>query len=107
LNYFDLSGESWVRVELHNIEDRLETYQARIIRIAKIKRLGQGAVSRPTIKLGICMGRTYKEVEVNLTDRSGFTYQMLIGRSFLKGSFLIDPELSFISRVACMSAAEK
>ena len=107
IEYFDVAGESWVRFELRNFEERLETYEARIMRIAKIKRLGQEAVNRPTINLGICIGSTYKKVEVNLTDRSGFNYQMLIGRSFLKGSFLIDPELSFISRAACIIAAEK
>lgn len=107
IEYFDVAGEPWVRFELHNFEERLETYEARIVRIAKIKRLGQEAVNRPTINLGICIGSTYKEVDVNLTDRSGFNYQMLIGRSFLKGSFLIDPELSFIGRAHCMNAVGK
>ena len=107
IEHFDVAGESWVRFELRNFEERLETYEARIMRMAKIKRLGQEAVNRPTINLGICIGNTYKEVEVNLTDRSGFNYQMLIGRSFLKGSFLIDPELSFISSEECMNPAEK
>jgi hypothetical protein len=107
IKFFDVKGESWVRFEFRNFEERLETHEARIVRIAKIKRLGHEAVNRPTINLGICIGSTYKEVEVNLTDRSGFNYPMLIGRSFLKGSFLIDPELSFISSAACMNAAEK
>ncbi len=107
IEYFDVKGETWVRFEISNFEARLETYEARIMRITKIKRLGQEAVHRPTINLGICMGSTYKAVEVNLTDRSGFNYQMLIGRSFLKGSFLIDPALSFISSAECMIAAEK
>ena len=86
IDYFDRAGERWVRFRFRNFEDRYQVIEARTIRTAAIKRLGQEAVDRPVIRLGICIGNTFKQTEVNLTDRSGFDYQMLIGRSFLAGS---------------------
>lgn len=101
IQYFRREDESWVRFEFRNVEDRLQVFEAKVIRTTQIKRLGQDATRRPTIKLGICIGNTHKEAEVNLADRTGYNYQMLIGRSFLKGLFLIDPEVSLVSRMDC------
>jgi hypothetical protein len=56
---------------------------------------------RPVIRLGICLGNVYKEVEVNLQDRSKFNYQMLIGRSYLKNSFLVDASATFTVETNC------
>lgn len=101
IEYFRRKDESWVRFVFRNLEDRLEVYEAKVIRTTQIKRHGQDAARRPTIKLGICIGNTYKEADVNLVDRTGYNYQMLIGRSYLEGLFLIDPGLSFVSRTDC------
>ena len=51
--------------------------------------------------LGICLGNVYKEVEVNLEDRSKFNYQLLIGRSYLKNSFLVDASATFTLKPNC------
>ncbi len=102
---FERNGERWVRFDLTNWKGRIETFEAKVSRTAKIKQLGQEADSRQVIKLGICIGGTYKEVEVNLEDRSGFNYQMLVGRSFLKGSFIVDPELSFTIKPNCQGVS--
>ena len=57
--------------------------------------------------LGICLGTIYKEVEVNLVDRSHFNYQLLIGRNFLIDSFLVDPSLTFSTKPKCKSVINK
>jgi hypothetical protein len=85
----------------------VETFEAKVIRTAKIKQIGQEADKREVIKLGICVGNTYKEVEVNLEDRSGFNYQMLIGRSYLRESFIIDPELGFTLKPDCRGVSDQ
>jgi hypothetical protein len=107
ISYFQRNNDTWVKFDFRNFKDRKETIEAKVVRTAQIKRLGQEAASRPVIRLGICIGRTYKEAEVNLSDRSGFNYQMLIGRSFLAGSFLIDPEISFVSQPDCKGETEQ
>lgn len=107
LEQFKRDGETWVRFDLHNYKNRQETFEAKVIRTTRIKQLGQKADSRPVIKLGICVGNTYKEVEVNLEDRRGFNYQMLIGRSFLKGSFIVDPGLTFTIKPDCQGVSDQ
>jgi hypothetical protein len=106
LRQFKREGETWVRFDLRNFKGRMETFEARVIRTAKIKQLGQEADSRPVIRLGICIGNTYKEVEVNLEDRRGFNYQMLIGRSFLKRAFIVDPGLTFTIKPNCQEGSD-
>ena len=106
LKHFKRDGEIWIRFDLRNYKNRMETFEAPVIRTAKIKRLGQEADSRPVIKLGICIGNIYKEVEVNLEDRGGFNYQMLIGRSFLKGSFVVDPGITFTIEPNCRGTSD-
>lgn len=107
LQQFKRDGETWIRFDLHNFNNRLEIFEAKVIRTTRIKQLGQKADIRPVIKLGICVGNTYKEVEVNLEDRSGFNYQMLIGRSFLKGSFIVDPGLTFSLKPDCQEVSDQ
>ena len=106
LKQFKRDGDLWIRFDLRNYKKRMETIEAKIIRTAKIKQLGQEADRRPVIKLGICIGNTYKEVEVNLEDRGGFNYQMLIGRSFLKGSFIVDPGITFTTQPNCRGTSD-
>ena len=107
LEQFKRDGETWVRFDLRNFKNRVQAYEAQVVRTAKIKQLGQEADSRLVIKLGICIGNIYKEVEVNLEDRSGFNYQMLIGRSFLKGSFIVDPGISFTIKPNCRGVSDQ
>jgi hypothetical protein len=69
--------------------------------MATIKQHDAESVTRPVIRLGICLGTVYKEVEVNLEDRSKFNYQLLIGRSYLKNSFLVDASATFTLKPNC------
>ena len=107
LEQFERDGQPWVRFDLRNFNNRMETYEAKVIRKAKIKQLGQEAASRPVITLGICIGNPYKEGNVNLENRSGFNYQMLIGRSFLKGAFIIDPGRTFTVKPNCRGVKDQ
>ena len=55
------------------------------------------------IELAICMGKTLRSIEVNLTDRSAFQYPLLIGSEALKRfNALIDPNLKYAAgKPAC------
>ena len=98
---FKRGGEAFVRFDLTNWKGRTETIEAKVIRTAKIKQHDSGPELRPVIRLGICLEKIYKEVEVNLVNRSNFNYQLLIGRSYLKGDFLIDPSKTFTVKTDC------
>jgi len=98
---FKRGGETYVRFDLTNWKGRTETIEAKVIRIAKIKQHNAEHELRPVIRIGICLKNTYKEVEVNLVNRSKFNYQMLIGRSFLKGDFVIDSSKTNTVKTNC------
>jgi hypothetical protein len=104
---FDRDGEKWVRFNLKNWKGRTENIEARVIRTATIKQHDTESATRPVIRLGICLGNVYKEVEVNLQDRSKFNYQMLIGRSYLRKSILVDSSVTFTVEPDCQGAIHK
>jgi hypothetical protein len=107
LEEFYRDGDKWVRFKLKNWKGRTENFEAKIIRTATIKQHGNESLTRPVIRLGICLGNVFKEVEVNLEDRRKFNYQMLIGRSFLKNSFAVDSSATFTVEPDCQGAAPK
>lgn len=103
---FKRAGATFVRFELTNWKGRTETIEAPVIRMAKIKQHNSKPERRPVIQIGICLGRVYKQVEVNLVNRSNFNYQLLIGRSFLKGQFAVDPSKTFTINTDCQKVLQ-
>jgi hypothetical protein len=53
------------------------------------------------IKLQVCIGSYAAETQVNLVDRTGFIYPMLIGRKFMEGHFIIDPAVKHSVEPVC------
>jgi hypothetical protein len=39
--------------------------------------------------------------EVNLVNREGLNFRMLIGRAFMLDNFVIDPNATFLTRPSC------
>jgi hypothetical protein len=104
---FERDGTTWVRFQLENWKGQTVSMEAKVIRTVKIKQHGMQAAVRPVIRLGICLGDVYKEVEVNLEDREKYNYQMLIGRSYLRNSFLVDASASFKVKPNCQGVIPK
>lgn len=107
IDEFYRGGDKWVRFKLKNWKGRTVSFEARVIRTVKIKQHGKQSALRPVIRLGICLGNVYKEVEVNLEDREKFNYQLLIGRSYLKNSILVDASASFTVKPSCQGVTYK
>lgn len=101
LTPFERDGESWIRFSLEDKDGRLVGFERRIVGRIKIKRHFGKVQERPIVKLGICLGGVYKVTRVNLVDRRGFRYPMLIGRDELQGRFIVDPQETFRSRPRC------
>jgi hypothetical protein len=104
---FEREGDEWVRFRVENEAGESSVLERPIVRIARIKRHYGGQQERPVISLGICIDRIYKEVPVNLVDRTGFKYRLLIGRSYLAGDFLIDSGARHMAQPACSVAAAR
>ncbi len=104
---FTRHEEPWVRFEVKNKSGDKLTLEKKVQRWVQIKRHGAELQKRPVILLGICLGYFYKEVEVNLVDRSDFNYPMLIGRSFMAGSFIVDPSAKFTVPPSCTESRSR
>ncbi len=98
---FQRDEQGWVRFTIKNWEDKKQTLERKIIRHVRIKEHDGGTQRRVVVKMGICLGTLYKEVDVNLVDRSHFTTGMLIGRSFMEGQVLIDPASTYTHTPRC------
>jgi len=98
------NGEDWVSFSVKNFEGNITLIEKPIHRVAKIKSHFGEMQERYVVKMGICLGSVYREEEVTLADRSGFNYQMLIGRNFIKNDFLVDPGNTFLSKPSCKKA---
>lgn len=98
---FERDGKRWMRFSVEDEHGELATFERPIIRKVRIKRHFGQAQERVVVDLGVCLGNQYKVTQVNLVDRSGFIYPMLIGRDDLAGRFVVDPQQKFRSRPNC------
>jgi hypothetical protein len=104
VSVFKRKGENWVRFDVTDRLGKTVTLERKVHRMTKIKQHDRPPDFRPVVRLSICLGDTFKVVEVNLRDRSDFNYQMLIGRSFLKEDFVVDASVKFTKRPRCRGA---
>ncbi|MEM7330298.1 MAG: RimK/LysX family protein [Pseudomonadota bacterium] len=77
-------------------------YTAPVVRWVSIRRRGGGFIVRPVVMMDLCVAGVRVTGEVNLADRSGFNYPLLIGRNMLSDAGIsIDSRQIFSSRRAC------
>ena len=98
---FERNNAKWIRFDVRNRKGQERTIEKEVFRKTRIKRHKAKSASVYVVKLGVCLGDYYREVQVNLSDRTGFNYRMLIGRSFINDVFIVDPSLRFTSRPSC------
>ena len=99
---YSKGGVEWVKFSVKNQEGDTLNVDKPVKRVTQIKQKGNRPNrKRPVIEMGICLGNVYKEVEVNLADRANFNYPVLVGRSFLEGSFVVDSGHKFVLGIDC------
>jgi hypothetical protein len=103
---FERDGETWLRFEIVNHKEKKITLERPMYREAKIQRHFGRRQVRPVVRLGLCLGDLYKEVQVNLVDRTGFTHPLLLGRSFMKDQVMVDPSAQYTVKPNCPEARE-
>lgn len=102
---FERDGKEWVRFTLSNGGGQQVEIERPIVRRATITRHFGEKQERLVIRMGICLANVYKELNVNVVDRSGFQYPVLVGRSFLEGDFIVDSEQSYTVKPQCADDA--
>jgi hypothetical protein len=98
---FKRDGKKWVRFRVVNRTGEWILLERKVFRFVRIKSMGSESQRRHVVEMGICLGDTGKQVQVNLVDRSGFKFQMLVGRNFLKDSFIVDPSAQYTREPVC------
>jgi hypothetical protein len=101
---FDRNNEDWVRFTVVDSNGKEHELERRLVRVAKIKRHSGPRQERPVVLLGICLGKHYRETEVNLVDRSKFKFPLLIGRSFTADAVVVDPAATYNAEPECPGA---
>lgn len=103
---FVQNGDTWIRFRLTNWQGTTRVLEKKLVRYTKIKRKLAPPVKRPVVRLSICLGGYEHIGEVSLADRKNFKYQVLVGRSYLSGRFVVDPEKIYLTRPACQPPGE-
>ncbi len=93
IEVFEREGAEWVRFDLAvDGEQDGETLEMPVVRTSEIRRRaadvaegdGRTHTSRPVVEMDVCLGAEQHRVEVNLTDRTAFSYPFLIGSTALQ-----------------------
>jgi len=102
---FKKNDDRWVRFDLlltdendkqHTIH--METPKARRVRI---KNTDGDHDRRAVVELEICFDGRKHVTEFTLADRSEYIYDVLLGREFLQGVAVVDPENTFLTQASC------
>jgi hypothetical protein len=98
---YEKDGNQWVRFQIQDAEGKDITIERQVTGMRRIKRHFGDYQERPVIKLGICLGSLFRETDVNLVDRTGFEYPMLIGRSFMDQELVVNPSVKHTVEPVC------
>jgi hypothetical protein len=90
IKIFERDGKKWVKFDLEDENKKLHTIKLPLFQMINIKRHGSKYQKRPIVKMRINLGTSSQLIRVSLTDRSKFTYPVLIGRNFLTGTAIVD-----------------
>jgi hypothetical protein len=102
---FKKDGDRWVRFDLllTDVNDKqhtihMETPKARRVRI---KNTDGDHDRRAVVELEICFDGRKHVTEFTLANRAEYIYDVLLGREFLQGIAVIDPENTFLTQAGC------
>ena len=82
---FERDGEKWVRFEFQG-----KKIEKAIVKDILIKRHGAKSQRRVVVKLRLKLGDVSRNVLVTLANRESFIYPILIGRNYLRDTFVVD-----------------
>ena len=99
---FSRDGQDWVRFEVDDHHGKTITMERPLLRQATIKRhFSKSQTTAGDSFAGSASAMSLEETDVNLVDRHGFIYPMLIGRKFMEGRLIIDPAAKHTVEPTC------
>lgn len=108
LHAFDVSpfmreGRSWVEFRMHPVQrdaSRELICEAVVVDERVVRDSGGHAERRYVIQTPVCLGDDCWPVEITLTSRDDMLFRMLLGRTAIRGRYLVDASRSYLSRKA-------
>lgn len=91
-------GAPWLRLGIHPRRDSLkEVYcEAPILDQREVMDSGGHSESRYVIQTTLHMADVQYPIEMTLTNRDSMRYRMLLGRSGMRGHFMVNPEAGYL-----------
>jgi hypothetical protein len=95
---FAEGGATWVGFRVRCGPRRARTVQAAapLLDEREVVDSGGHRAPRPFLRTTLLLAGQLREVEINLSDRGGMLFPLLVGRSALVGAFTVDPARSFL-----------
>jgi hypothetical protein len=93
-------GGEWVRFGMHPLQGnrRIEVYcDAEVKDKRRVTDSGGHSEARYVIDTAVTIGHAEHVIEVTLTDRDTMRFRMLLGRTALAGSYLVDAQRSYLA----------
>jgi len=115
MEYVSVDGKpprSRIRFKTVDTLGNTRTIEADIIRDVIIKKSTLDSENpiketRLEIELEICLAGVKKKIQVNLANREGMNYRMILGRTALEGDFIIDAGRTFVGGKKCRKSIDK
>jgi hypothetical protein len=112
---FERNDQEWVRFQIPlgdhedqpgggevDHQDVIMEFERPVYRTVLIKRKGADSQRRHVVLMKFCIAGTVHETQFSLTDRSNFSYPVLLGRRFMRDdNILIDSANSFMAPNEC------
>ncbi len=96
---FERDGKAWVRFGIHPEQGSSEqevTCEAAVLDQRMVRDSGGHEELRYVISTTIEIAGVRQGVEVTLTDRDTMKFRMLLGRTAIRGRYVVDPGRSFL-----------
>ena len=105
IELFMREGERWVKFDLllDDVDDKQHTLHMERPRVRRVRIKDHDGVDdrRAVIELEICFDGRKHVTEFTLADRSEYIYDVLLGREFLQGIVVVDPDSTFLTQAHC------
>ncbi|KGE04161.1 ATP-dependent zinc protease family protein [Pseudohaliea rubra] len=99
LEPFERNGRPWVAFAMHPLQRDESTVlrcEAPVVDQRQVRDSGGHAERRYVIDVPVALGKYRFEAEVTLTSRDTMLFRCLLGRTALRGRFLVDPGRSYL-----------